>query len=198
MTTTLPRKRYDELERTIEHALQTFVNVGNALREIRDEGFYTVEYDTFEAYCKARWGFERQHAYRLIDAALVTDNLRMSPKGDKALPSTERQARPLTKLKPEEQPVAWELAVEKAGDGNVTAAIVEEAVAELSDDSPPVEVCTKKSKDSRVKNLRDACRSIRAARKISSGFEYSELRVILNSIRKLLQRIENDEQEEAA
>ena len=46
-------------------------------------------------------------------------------------------------------PMAWELAVEKAGDGKVTAAIVEKAVAELSDDLPATEVHTRKSNDPR-------------------------------------------------
>jgi hypothetical protein len=195
--TQLARKRLDELERTIERGLQTFVNVGNALREIRDEGLYTVEHDTFEKYCRDRWGFEPNYARRLMAGAEVTENLRSVPIGT-VLPTTESQARPLTRLDREDQSVAWELAIEKAGDGKVTAAIVEQAVAELSDHPPTTEVHTRKSKDPRIKHLRDACRSIRAARKVSSGFEYSELRVILNSIRKLLKRVEGDEQEEAA
>ena len=57
MTTQLARKRLDELEGVIDRGLQTFVNVGNALREIKDDDLYTTEYDTFDAYCKARWGW---------------------------------------------------------------------------------------------------------------------------------------------
>ena len=72
---------------------------------------------------------ERRHAYRLMDAAAVTENIRVCPIGHKALPATESQARPLTKLEPEVQPVAWERALQKAGAGKVTAAIVEEVVA---------------------------------------------------------------------
>ena len=192
----LARKRLDELERTIERGLQTFVNVGNALREIRDDGLYTVEHDTFDAYCKARWGWQRAYAYRLIGAAEVTENIRMSPIGDIALPSTETQARPLTKLKADEQPVAWELAVEKASGGKVTAAIVEQAVAELSDDPPTTEVHTMKSKDPRPQILRDAARSIRKAKKLSKGnkpskrFEESEMNILLKTIRRLIRRLE--------
>ncbi len=44
-----------------------------------------------EEYCRVRWDINRAHAYRLIDAAQVIDNL--SPMGDK--PTTERQAREL-------------------------------------------------------------------------------------------------------
>ena len=191
----LARKRLDELERTIERGLQTFVNVGNALREIRDDGLYGVEHDTFEKYCRARWGFEPNYARRLMAGAEVTENLRAVPIGT-VLPTTESQARPLTKLDPEDQSVAWELAVEKAGDGKVTAAIVEQAVAELSDDPPTTEVHTMKSKDPRPQILRDAARSIRKAKKLSKGnkpskrFEESEMNILLKTIRRLIQRLE--------
>lgn len=49
----------------------------------------------------------RPHAYRFIDTAEVVQNL--SPIGDK-LPTTESQARPLTKLEPEQQQEAGESA----------------------------------------------------------------------------------------
>ena len=49
---------------------------------------------TFEAYCKERWGWGRAHAYRLIDSAKVAEAL--SPTGD--TPSNERQARELAPL----------------------------------------------------------------------------------------------------
>ena len=53
----------------------------------------------------------RREADRLISAAEVADNLR--PIG-LILPATESQARPLTQLEPEEQPVVWQRAVESA------------------------------------------------------------------------------------
>jgi len=190
----LTRKRLDELERTIERGLQTFVNVGNALREIKDDNLHTVDYDTFEAYCAGRWGMARQHAYRLMDSAAVTENLRVSPIGDKALPTTESQARPLTQLDPEDQPVAWELAIEKAGDGKVTAAIVEQAVAELSDDPPTTEVHTRKSKDPRPQLLRAACRNIREARQSSQAYQASALRATEKTLRKIVKQIENPQE----
>ena len=53
--------------------------------------------------------------------------------GDTAPPTTENQARPLAKLDAQDQPVAWETVVEKVGDGKITAAVVEETVAEFLD-----------------------------------------------------------------
>src|SRR5690606_26347192 len=47
-------------------------------------------------------------------------------------PANERQARPLTKLPPEQQREAWEEAVATAPDGRVTAAHVERTVKRLT------------------------------------------------------------------
>ena len=149
-----------------------------------------VEHDTFESYCWERWRFKKSRAYQLMDGSAVVERLEVHNCG--SLPATESQARPLTKLEPDEQLVAWERAIKKAGDGKVTAAIVEEAVAELSDDAPPVEVHTKTSKDPRPQLLRDAARPIREARKLSPpGFEESQMNLLLKMIRGLIQRLEH-------
>ena len=34
--------------------------VGSALRDIRDEGLYTETHDTFEDYCRDRWGLDTE------------------------------------------------------------------------------------------------------------------------------------------
>jgi hypothetical protein len=47
----------------------------------------------------------RRTAYQYIEASTVTENVRNCAQ---TVPATESQARPLTKLQPEEQPVAWE------------------------------------------------------------------------------------------
>ena len=85
--------------------------------EIRDSGLYK-QYGTFEKYCKERWGYARQVAYRLIDSAKVMQNL--SPMGD-IPPENERQTRPLTSLPPEQQREAWDAVVKTAPEGKVTA-----------------------------------------------------------------------------
>ncbi len=62
--------RLVELETVIERGMRSFVEVGTALAEVRDSGLYTQP--TFEAYVRERWGFTRQRAYQLIDAADVS------------------------------------------------------------------------------------------------------------------------------
>lgn len=117
------RKR--ECEAVIERGIKTFVDVGTALLEIRDNRYYREEYETFEEYCRVKWGWERRHAYRLIDSAKVFENV---SRGTQIAPATERQARPLTSLEPEQQIEAWKVAVETAPDGKITAAHVQSVV----------------------------------------------------------------------
>ena len=87
-----------ELETVIERGKLTFVEVGNALAEIRDSRLYRAQYSTFEQYCKERWGWSRSYSYRQIEAAQAVQVL---PMGN--IPTNERGARPLVTLTPEER-----------------------------------------------------------------------------------------------
>jgi hypothetical protein len=64
-----------ELEQVIERGLETFVEVGEALRRIRDERLYRESHKTFEAYCRERWGMSRQRAHQQIEAASIAGTL---------------------------------------------------------------------------------------------------------------------------
>ncbi len=61
--------RLAELEAVVERGLQTFVEVGEALGEIRDQRLYRATHRTFEEYCRDRWGFVASRARQLIAAA---------------------------------------------------------------------------------------------------------------------------------
>jgi len=143
----IPELAYkEELETVIESGLKTFVEVGNALSEIRDNLLYRVDHDTFEDYCVDRWEMKRAYADRLIKSAEVANNL--TPMGAKSennhnFPTSERQVRPLTKLDPDEQKEVWQEAIETAPNGKVTAKHVEEVIEarnETSGLSQPMEV----------------------------------------------------------
>lgn len=123
--TTLETDRLTALEQTIERGLQTFVDVGTALLEIRDSRLYRQTFGTFEDYCRERWGMSRVHAFRMIEAASVANNL--LPIGN-ILPATESQARPLTGLPVDLQREAWQRAVDTAPNGKITAAHVASVV----------------------------------------------------------------------
>lgn len=121
--------RLAQLETTIEKGLQTFVDVGLALMEIRDGRLYRQSHLTFEEYCRERWGWARNYTNKIISAAETVSNLgTMVP----ILPATERQARPLTQLEPAQQVEAWQRAVETAPGGKVTAAHVQQVVEEYT------------------------------------------------------------------
>lgn len=102
----LSDKRLENLESVIKKYRQDFYSVGKALKEIRDDRCYhKLSFNTFENYVKVRWDMGRSHAYRLIEAFVVIDNL--SPIGD-ILPRNEAQARPLTKLNVLTQKKIWQ------------------------------------------------------------------------------------------
>ena len=89
-----------------------FFSVGNALLTIRDGKLYRASLacdgkrvGTFEEYCQERWNISRPRAYQLIGAAEAVST--MVDKGIEP-PATERQARPLAKLPPADQPAAWQ------------------------------------------------------------------------------------------
>lgn len=132
-------RRLEALEATIERGLNTFVEVGAALLEIRDSRLYRTTHGTFEDYCRERWGMVASRARQLIAAAETVQNLQ-SVTTVTLLPATESQARPLTTLEPEVQREVWQRAVETAPNGKVTAAHVQNVVGEYRKPEPPPHV----------------------------------------------------------
>ena len=119
------RKDLERLEGIIEKNLAAFYEVGKALIQIKQKEYYVdvLGYDTFEQYCKERWDMSRPRAYQLIDAVMIKDNL------STMVDIPERQLRPLARLEPQQQREAWEMAVETAPDGKVTARHVSRVVS---------------------------------------------------------------------
>jgi hypothetical protein len=124
--TTREQKLLLRCEETIKDGLEKFYAVGMALMTIRDQKLYRADYSSFEEYCQERWDMRRRHADRLIAAKSVVDQLTTSA----LLPSTESQVRPLLKLPDHKRLEAWERAVASAGNGRVTAKLVEAAARE--------------------------------------------------------------------
>lgn len=132
------RTRLAWCETRIERGLATFVEVGQALLEVRDGRLYRAEHGTFEDYCRERWGMSRSRAHRLIEASEVTGMLPMgntseasavSPTGDIPAPSSERVARELAPLRsdPPRLREAWSEAVEEHGPEPTAAEVREVA-----------------------------------------------------------------------
>ena len=149
-----------EAEDTIQRGMDTFVEVGNALLQIRDgHGYRLSGYGTFEDYCRERWAMARSTAYQMIDAAVVVGNL--SAIAD-IVPITESQARPLASLPPAQQQEAWARAQEIARNdgGKITAAIVQLAVEAMqSDNGRVMKPKTNYAGDLYTPNGYDACQT---------------------------------------
>ena len=81
----------------------------------------------------ARFDFTRRAADYLISSAEVMENLKREQivLRTNVLPSRESHCRPLAKLSPQEQTVAWDRAVEKAGGKMPSSRVISEAVREI-------------------------------------------------------------------
>lgn len=107
-----------QCEEVIERGLDSFIEVGNALLQIRDQRLYRSDYDNFEVYCQERWDMSGRRAHQLIDSAKVIQNIGTEPLVQSGpLPSqklNERVIRPLAALPAPVQRKAWAKAVETA------------------------------------------------------------------------------------
>lgn len=129
--------RLGELEAVIQRGLDTFVEVGAALLEIRDARLYRETHGTFEEYCQHRWGMSRRHANRTIEAAGVAGVL--GPIGPTpASESVARELTPVLREDPERVPEVWGEVVQEHGP-EPTAKQVRETVerCELDPDPEP-------------------------------------------------------------
>lgn len=115
-----------ELESVIERGLPIYVEVGLALREIRDKKLYEPKYGqvSFDSYCQKRWGFHDSRARQLIGAAEVAETLKTVTV---VTLSTERIAREFVPLKHDTEALK-SAAEEMANHPNPTAAVVKDIV----------------------------------------------------------------------
>lgn len=128
----------DSLERTVQ---QAFFIAGKALKQLRDKRLYRETHNSFEAYVKERFDFTRRAADYLISSAEVMENLKREQfvLRTNVLPSRESHCRPLAKLSPQEQTIAWQKAVEKANGKMPSSRIISEAVKEIQKVDNPQE-----------------------------------------------------------
>lgn len=128
------------LEQVISKGIQSFVEVGNALLQIRDHKLYRLRHKTFESYCQEKWGIGRRQANNLISAVEVVGDLGSAiPKSSPVTPPTSvRQVSPLARLPKEERREAWQEIVETAPNSKPTGKHAEKVVdRRLADKRPP-------------------------------------------------------------
>lgn len=110
--TAADRKALTKHEETIRDGLTSFIEVGNALAEIRDSELYREEFPSFESYCNDRWDLVRSAAYNRIAAAEVVDEIRRVHNSGH-LPQAESQALELAKAK-DKAPKVWAEVVKRS------------------------------------------------------------------------------------
>jgi hypothetical protein len=135
MTTELSTMNLSELESIVERGLASFIEVGNALIEIRDAKMYGSEYATFEHYCNERFGISNSRAYQLIEATNTVAVLSTLVEAD-SLPVMETHVRALQNATsdPKEQAKLLKKAArsapkDKNGKPKITAAAIKKASA---------------------------------------------------------------------
>lgn len=122
------KQAFEKCEEIISRGLNSFIEVGISLLSIRDNKLYREGYATFEQYCRERWAISKQHAYRLMDATEVINDIKSNP--GVTLPQNERQARPLMDVPSDIRPELWQIALDSAPNGKVTGDHVQNVVDE--------------------------------------------------------------------
>lgn len=115
--TTIDRRDLRNLETVVETGLATFLQVGEALREIRERQLYREKYQTFEKYVSTRWEMSRQRAYQLIEAVEVKNeivNNCLHFDAEQSLPANESQYRVLAALDDQTASTVWQAVVEES------------------------------------------------------------------------------------
>jgi hypothetical protein len=111
------------LEAVVCKGQKAFLEVGEALAEIRDRRLYRVKFSSFDEYLDRQWGMSRSKACRLISASATA---KLLPVGNTV--KAESVMRPFKKLRREHVKAAYLEAVKAAPNGVPRAQDVEAAV----------------------------------------------------------------------
>lgn len=127
-------RSFAQNEEIIERGMATFVEVGEALRDIRDSRQYLHTHETFEAYCKERWDLSKPYATQLIAAH---DTVAIATTAELPAPRTESVARELAPLREDPDVLCdvWAKTIELHGE-KPTAAQARQVVRQLHRPEP--------------------------------------------------------------
>jgi len=130
--TTNQRKERLRLEKIVNDGKTVFMQVGFALKELRDQKLFVETHQNFAVYAEERFGLKKSRAYQLIEAVEVLSEVSTTVENNK-LPTNERQFREVAKAPADKQVAVVEAAAAKAEaeDRKPTAKDYREAVAEV-------------------------------------------------------------------
>lgn len=164
-----------ELEKTIAKGEGSFVETGLSLATIRDGNLHLeAGYQTFEAYCRGRWGFTRQRACQLIGGAETAKHLATIV--NTVSPTNEGQVRQLAGRSLDEAAEIWKLANSMAAGAPVTGRLVKQAIKQIFGEVPKPE-----------KPLADLLKSVaRTCRCLTEQFSECDLRALNHEDKSIL------------
>jgi hypothetical protein len=126
MTKTCARDLTDRIKSAVDDVAEMLH------RAHQERAWAALEYSSWKSYCEAEFQMSKQRSFQLLDFVEIKRTIQESTTVDRVIPQSERQVRPLTQLEPEQQPVAWDRAVEIAEGLQPTSKQVEQAVTEVS------------------------------------------------------------------
>jgi len=129
-------RRLAALEVVIHGGLTSFVEVGDALLEIRDSKLYRISFATFEEYTRKRWGFSHQRASQLMSAAEVVGSLPAESATNVANEAHARAIAPVLRGHGPKVAAAVLSEASEATNGHVTAAAITAAARPRLDPTP--------------------------------------------------------------
>lgn len=103
------------LEGVVSRGKKAFIEVGTALKEIRDRKLYKATHRSFAAYVEERFGFKRTYAHNLIESSEAVKSVQNSEQIE-----NPGQAVELAKAAPEQREAVLQEAVKSSG-GKPTA-----------------------------------------------------------------------------
>ena len=157
----------ERLEAVIKGGWKTFLEVGEALAQVRDEDLYKGKYDSFEEYWRIELGYSRSYAYNLIGSAEVNEQL-SSIEDFKDKPLNESQLRELISVPEGKRAEAWKTAIKLARDQPLTARIVHKAALKFKPKKAG-KPKTKKSASAKPVNIKPALKLIDEAAGLAQG-----------------------------
>ncbi len=167
----LDRRYLAERELLVTEGIKSSIAAAKALCEICNHAngkLWKATHDTFAAYCKAKWNYEKAHAYRLVSSGEVIKLLEIkngtkkSPNGD-WLPVSESHLRPLLKLSKYKRPDCWLGIVAKHKPAELTEKIVAAETAVFAESIGAPITSRKAEPPSPFEHANACCMKFRAA-----------------------------------
>lgn len=135
------KKTLEEIEEVLWEEDHLFVKKGKAIAKIKAERLFVADnFESFDDYCKQKWGYQKSRAYQMIDSAKLVDEMAEAyqKKGvEQFLPSVQSHAMTLRSVATTGEAAAkvWDACIKRSDSEKLTAKLIEDVAAELYPDA---------------------------------------------------------------